>query len=136
MELFYFLYPVRGYKQFVLESDFIINRNLQIEIAPHVLDLVHSLNDDAEEQELKIEFFFYSNKLENAKRLADELGKMNYSVEYGSSPGDQNKICITGWTTKMKMTGEVLEQWTKLMCDIGYKCDCEFDGWGTFPDQE
>jgi hypothetical protein len=26
--------------------------------------------------------------------------------------------------------------WTKQMCKIGYQFDCEFDGWGTNPDQE
>ncbi|MFC3562039.1 ribonuclease E inhibitor RraB [Pedobacter jamesrossensis] len=44
----------------------------------------------------------------------------------------KKKILIA---TKMKMTDEVVKQWTKQMCELGYKFDCEFDGWGTEPDQ-
>ncbi|MBL7829785.1 MAG: hypothetical protein JNK41_02060 [Saprospiraceae bacterium] len=33
------------------------------------------------------------------------------------------------------MAEEVVKQWTKKMCELGYKFDCEFDGWGTDPNQ-
>jgi hypothetical protein len=41
---------------------------------------------------------------------------------------------ITGWTIKMAMVDSALIIWTKQMCDLGYKFDCEFDGWGAEPD--
>lgn len=68
--------------------------------------------------------------------MATKIGKLNYSVHHGVSAGDKNLFIVTGWTTKMKMADGVVKQWTEQMCKLGYKFDCEFDGWGTDPCQK
>jgi regulator of RNase E activity RraB len=124
-----------GKGQFVSESQFKDNLNRQVELAPETLNQLknYGVTDDSE---LKLEFFFYSKSLDNAKKLADELKKLNYVVEFGKSAGDKKLFIITGWTTKMKMDDQAVQLWTKEMCELGYKFDCEFDGWGTTPDQD
>jgi regulator of RNase E activity RraB len=104
-------------------------------MTPQVLDQLYKLNI-TEEKELKLEYFFYTNTLDKAEKFAKEIEKLNYSVEHGVSAGDKKLFIITGWTSKMKMSEDVVSNWTKQMCEIGYEFDCEFDGWGTNPDQK
>ena len=135
MGLFDFLKPKSNDGQFVTETAFIGNRDKQMQMTPQVLEQLRNLNVTAD-KELKLEYFFYTNKIEKAKQLATEIGKFNYTVGYGVSAGDPKLFVITGWTTKMRMADDVVIQWTKQMCELGYKFDCEFDGWGTDPEQE
>ena len=91
--------------------------------------------DITDDHYLKLEFFFYTNTLEKAGELAQELEKLNYEVQFGTSASDKKLFIITGWTIKMKMEDVVVIAWAKQMCELGYSFDCEFDGWGTTPDQ-
>jgi regulator of RNase E activity RraB len=134
MGLFDFLKPKSINGQFVSESAFNSNRDRQMQMTPQTLDQLRNLNVTAD-KELKLEYFFYTNTAEKAERLATEIEKLNYSVQYGVSAGDKKLFIVTGWTIKMKMSEEVVKQWTKQMCELGYRFDCEFDGWGTDPNQ-
>lgn len=133
MGFFDFLKPKTD-KKFVSENDFKTNQSRQVEMAPQTLAQLRNLNV-SESQNLKLEFFFYTNNLEKAGALANELEKLNYSVEFGQSAGDKKLFVITGWSIKMQMSNNVVEKWTSEMCEVGYKFDCEFDGWGTTPNQ-
>jgi regulator of RNase E activity RraB len=135
MGLFDFLKPKSNNAQFVSETSFNSNRTKQMQMTPQTLDQLRKLNVTAD-KELKLEYFFFTNTDEKAEQLASEIAKLNYTVQHGVSAGDKKLFIVTGWTTKMKMADEVVEQWTKQMCELGYKFDCEFDGWGTEPDQE
>src|SRR5688500_48812 len=135
MGLFDFLKPKSNSGQFVSETAFNSNRNKQMEMTPQTLDQLRKLNVTAD-KELKLEYFFYTNTADKAEQLATEIGKLNYTVQHDVSAGDKKLFIVTGWTTKMKMTDEDVKHWTKQMCELGYKFDCEFDGWGTQPDQE
>ena len=135
MGLFDFLKPKSNNGVFVTEKAFISNRDKQMQMTSQVVEQLRKLNVTAD-KELKLEYFFYTNTAEKAEQLATEIGKMNYTVGHGVSAGDKKLFIITGWTTKMKMADEVVVQWTKQMCELGYKFDCEFDGWGTEPEQE
>ena len=135
MGLFNFFKPKSNSGQFVTKTAFISSRDRQMLMTPQVLEQLRKLNVSAD-KELKLEYFFYTNTAEKAGQLATEIGKMNYSVEHGVSAGDKKLFIVTGWTTKMKMADEAVVQWTKQMCELGYKFDCEFDGWGTDPEQE
>lgn len=84
---------------------------------------------------MELEFFFYTNTADKAERLATELAKLNYTLQSGISAADKRLFIVTGSTGKLIMTDEIVEQWVKQMCEIGYKHDCEFDGWGTVPYQ-
>ena len=121
--------------KFVSEKAFSENCENQILMTPQTLSQLRELNV-TEDKELKLEFFFYTNTADKAEQLALEIQKLNYSVQHGISAGDKNLYIITGWTDKMKMSNEVVKQWAKQMCELGYKFDCEFDGWGTEPDQD
>lgn len=132
MGLFDFLKPKSNNGQFVSETAFNSNRDKQMQMTPQTLEQLRKLNVTAD-KELKLEYFFYTNTAEKAEKLATEIGKLNYTVQHGVSAGDKKLFIVTGWTTKMKMSDEVVKQWTKQMCELGYKFDCEFDGWGTDP---
>ncbi len=129
------LKPKSNSKQFVSETAFNSNRDNQMQMTPQTLHQLRNLNVE-DDKELKLEYFFYTNTAEKAVQFAAEIGKLNYSVHHGVSAGDKKLFIITGWTNKMKMSDEVVKLWTKQMCELGYKFDCEFDGWGTEPGQE
>lgn len=135
MGLFNFLKPTSKKEQFVTESDFNSNWETHMQLTPLTLQQLRKLSVTAD-KELKLEFFFYTNTAEKAALFAAEIEKLNYTVGHGVSAGDKNCFLVRGWTTKMKMADEVVAEWTKQMCELGYKYDCEFDGWGTIPDQE
>jgi len=134
MGLFDFLKTKSYNGKFVSEISFNSNRDRQMQMSPQILDQLRKLNVTAD-KELKLEYFFYTNTADKAQHLANEIEKLNYTVQHGVSAGDKKLFRVTGWTTKMKMADEVVKQWTKQMCELGYKFDCEFDGWGTDPDQ-
>lgn len=121
-------------KQFVSETAFNSNLNNQMQMTPQTLEQLRQRNITAD-KELKLEYFFYTNTAEKAAQLATEIAKLSYAVEYGMSGDEEELFIVTGWTTKMKMTENVVQQWTKQMCELGYQFDCEFDGWGTNPNQ-
>ena len=120
--------------QFVTEQAFKSNLTKQMQMTPQTMEQLRKINVSTD-KELKLEYFFYTNTADKAKLFADEIGKLNYEVKHGQSAGDNKSFVITGWTTKMKMQDNVVANWTKEMCELGYKFDCDFDGWGTSPDQ-
>ena len=135
MGLFDFLKPKQnGNNQFVTEQAFKSNLTKQMQMTPQTMEQLRKINVSAD-KELKLEYFFYTNTADKAKLFADEIGKLNYEVKSEQSAGDKKSFVITGWTTKMKMQDSVVANWTKEMCELGYKFDCDFDGWGTSPDQ-
>ena len=118
-------------EQYISEIDFNDNCNMQLQLSPHVIE---QLRDQGVvcDKELELEYFFYTNSEEKAKNLATEISKLNYTVSFGVSEVSKDRFLVTGWTTKMKMTDDVVNQWIEQMCELGYKFDCNFDGWGTF----
>ena len=87
--------------------------------------------------ELKLEYFFYTNEQDKANSLANELKNLNYQIDkVDTAAGDQKLWVINGWTTKMKVDLQTVTKWTTQMCKVGYDNDCDFDGWGTLPDQD
>ncbi|GAA5484846.1 hypothetical protein Hsar01_04099 [Haloferula sargassicola] len=88
-----------------------------------------------DESKLKLEYFFYTNTKEKAESLAKELAGRGYIGDFDVAASDSSQFVITGWTPPMAMSDEVVVGWTGEMCEIGYKFDCEFDGWGTNPNQ-
>jgi len=135
MRLFNFFKFKTKDEQFVDETAFKTNLEKQIQMTPETLYQLRKYNVTAD-KELKLEFFFYTNASKNAELLSKEISKLQYSVNHGVSAGDKNLFIVTGWTTKMRMADEVVKLWVKQMCVLGHKFDCEFDGWGTLPDQD
>ncbi len=117
-------------KSFVTEFEVQQNLENQIKMVPQTLEQLYKLGVETE-NELKVEYFFYSKTEENAKQIFEELNSLNYTVEYWKG---KDLYVITGWTEKIKMSEENIKSWVKRMCEIGLKYDCEFDGWGTSPE--
>ena len=92
----------------------------------------HGVTDQAN---LKLEFFFYTDKEAKGQALAKALADLRYQVECGPAAGDTRLILVTGWTTPINMGEGAVVAWTEKMCRLGYEHDCEFDGWGTNPSQ-
>jgi len=107
----------------------------QTAMAPEALNQLNRLGVNSYTQ-LKIEYFFYTNTIDKASALAEVMEKKGYSVEYKPSAYDSKTYVITGWTNKMSMEKTNVIKWSRLMCQIGYDYDCEFDGWGTAPGQD
>ena len=120
--------------RYVTEEVFKKNLSKQVEAIPTVLGVLrkHSLSDT---NMRSLEFFFYTNNIEKAKLLAVELQIKEYSAAYRKSGHDNKSLVITGWTRKISIEDSALASWAKEMCELGYKYDCEFDGWGTDVDQ-
>jgi len=121
--------------KFVSETAFNKNLKSQMGMTPQTLEQLRKINV-GEDKELKLEFFFYTNSLDKAAELSSELKKLNYESDHGLAAGSKTEYLVNGWTTKMKMTNQIVSNWTKEMCELGFKFDCEFDGWGTNPDQD
>lgn len=84
---------------------------------------------------LRLEYFFYTNSAEKAQELAASLRAMGYTSDVQPAASKKNQHLINGWTRQIEMTENELVSWTETMCRLGLSYDCEFDGWGTFPDQ-
>lgn len=115
-------------KQFVSENDFITNQDKQFRLS---IESLVSLRDSLveEEDELKIDYFFYTDTLEKSQKLEKEIQKLGYIVNHGIALHDKSLFVISGRTTEIKMMHETLRGWIGAMCDLGYKHDCIFDTW-------
>jgi hypothetical protein len=122
-------------KQFVTEEKLEETVGRQTSLVPATLETLRHLEDKPSDA-LRLEFFFYTNAAGKAKEFAEFLKKRSYSAEYAKAAGISNSFLITGWTDKISMKEESVIAWTQEMCELGYQYDCEFDGWGTTPDQE
>jgi regulator of RNase E activity RraB len=124
-----------GQGPYVTESDFKRNLRIQQKLAPITLDQLRKLGVE-DHKELRIEFFFYSKTVDKAEMLTMRLKQLNYETYFSESAGHKHRYLINGWTTEMKMDDQTVANWTTEMCKLGYKFDCEFDGWGTYPEQD
>lgn len=120
---------------FVTRENFEANLENQRAMTPQTLMQLreYGVADDAS---LRLEFFFYTDDVSKGSALADELGARAYQVEHEPSASDPEIRVITGWTTPIPMHNESALDWTEDMCRLGFKHDCEFDGWGTNPSQD
>ncbi len=82
-------------KRFVTEDSYKKNKDNQVNMAPQTLKQLRDLGV-TETKELKLEYFFYTNSIDKAKNLADEIQKRNYFVKHGKSAGDKKLFVITG----------------------------------------
>ena len=120
--------------EFVSDTEYKENRNKQITMAPQTMEQLRGYGV-TDESKLKLEYFFYTNAEGKAESLAAELTDLGYEGDHGLAEGGSDLFVITGWTTPMTMDNATVVDWTGKMCDVGRKFDCEFDGWGTNPEQ-
>ncbi len=121
--------------RFVTEKQFNDNVAKQKQMNSQTLEqlIKYGITDTSE---LKLEFFFYTNEQEKASKLAIELKKLNYEIDHvDTSASGKKEWIVSGWSTKIRMDLKTVTNWTTQMCKLGFDNDCEFDGWGTLPDQ-
>jgi regulator of RNase E activity RraB len=124
-----------GKKRFVPKDAYVENLKKQTSMSPETLKELRQIGVTKQTQ-LRLEYFFYTNDKQKASKLSEELLQMGYSGVHRPSASDAKTFVITGWTTKMTMDESTVVSWTKQMCELGFKHDCDFDGWGTSPEQE
>ena len=117
-------------ERFISQADFEQNLAIQLSLTPKTLAELHR-HGITTEDERPLEFFFYTDSLTKARKLADELSKLGYSAKYTESVGDSDEYIVRGWTIPILMSEDAVLEWTENMCRIGFNMDAEFDGWGT-----
>ena len=120
--------------RFVTEAAFQSNLDRQTSMSPETVAQLREYGVTAD-SELRLEYFFYTNTREKAQALAEVLEAKRYRVGLGPSASDDSLTVVTGWTTPIIMDSENVVKWTEEMTRLGYAHDCEFDGWGTNPNQ-
>ncbi|MBE1294528.1 MAG: hypothetical protein GJ677_18750 [Rhodobacteraceae bacterium] len=121
-------------EQFQTEDQFTENLSRQTRITPLTLEKLYQYGV-TDETELRLEYFFYTNREKKAASLHEALEKLGYSGRYGQSADEASIFIVTGWSMPVKMSKDSAVSWTETMCRIGFKYDAEFDGWGTNPEQ-
>ncbi len=121
-------------RQFVTRRAFEKNLAKQLKMTPQTLLQLRKY-DVTPSTELKLEYFFYTNTSAKAAALAADLEHLSYEVGHGPLAANRKVQIVTGWTCAIPMREDALLNWTKAMCEIGFKNDCDFDGWGTSPTQ-
>jgi|SRR5690554_3097353 len=115
--------------QFVSEEDYEGNLQSQNFKISRTLGVMSEFNLKAKEK-LEIDFFFYTDTSEKAQKLSEELKKLDLEVSWYELVNNRNLYSVIGWTDKIENDEELLIYWSKFMCQLGYKFDCNFDGWG------
>lgn len=121
-------------KRYIGESTHEDNMEGQLQRAPQMLEALYKTGV-TDETELKLEYFFYTNAEDKAERLIESLKNIGYTPEQRLAPDSETTRTITGWSHPVVMSKEKVSQWISDMCIIGFKEDCQFDGWGTKPQQ-
>jgi len=116
--------------RFVSEEEFEANLKSQMAMTPQTLGQLRAY-DVTPEQRRRLEFFFYTDTLEKAAALAAELKDRAYEVDCRPSASNAEVQLITGSTSEMTMSDATVLNWTREMCILGFKHDCNFDGWET-----
>lgn len=120
-------------KRFLSEEEHRENTRVQLEHVPITLGELkaHGVTDNSA---LQLEYFFFTDSPLKATGLMIELKERGYEIEHGRSDESEDVYIITGWTDKLPMSEASIVQWCNEMCELGYQFDCEFDGWGTYPE--
>jgi len=79
---------------------------------------------------LSLNFYFVTDDSLKALGLAAELENTGYHTNpVHASPKDHTLWVITGNVASVSMDSSALNQWASSICEVGYKHDCEFQGW-------
>jgi|GEM_PF-3971995 len=119
---------VAAQKQFVTEISY--KKNLASQKRSSTLTLTQLRKDNVTAStKLKLAYVFHTNTKQKARELTDQLETFGYQAEIKQHPSNTNLFLITGLTMQMQMSDNLVLEWTKVMCDIGYEFDCEFKSW-------
>ena len=87
----------------------------------------YGVNDNSA---LSLNFYFVTNDSLKAQQLSEELEKSGYHANtIHSSPKDHSLWVLSGNSASVGMDSASVNKWTASICEVGYKHDCEFQGW-------
>jgi hypothetical protein len=75
-----------------------------------------------------VDFFFYSDEIDNALDLMNKLKKLDDLAECVPENNKERNFLITGMTTPMPIKEEAMIEWFDLMERLADSCGCKFDG--------
>jgi hypothetical protein len=84
---------------------------------------------------LCVEFFFYAKVEDRAQALRSALDALGYKA-WVSPPREKGEYCINGWTPPMPGDDVAFGAWSDAMVRLAERFEAQFDGWGTFDDQD
>ena len=119
--------------RFINEQRLKANLVQQAQGAPEILAQLRKMGVTSDKN-LRVLFYFYTNSDSKAKVFDSKLIKLGYTAKPRPAATIKDQYVVTGWTTKIKMDSDAVIAWAKKMCELGYKFDCDFDGWETSPD--
>ncbi len=121
-------------ERYISEEQHKENLASQLATSPETMEQLRGFGI-AEDRSVKLEYFFYTNAEEKAEALASELSGMGYVADFERSDNPKKIRIVAGASEPVQMSKERVLEWTESMCNLGYKHDCEFDGWGLNPEQ-
>ncbi|WET01781.1 ribonuclease E inhibitor RraB [Flavobacterium sp. YJ01] len=122
-----FLKPKKQ-KRLVSDNDFNANLVKHYRLATESLVSLRDAGIE-EEDELRIDFFFYADTRQKAEALEMGIQEKDFSANFETALHDKNLFIISGKTGKIKMMHETLSKWVTEMSELGYGNDCIFDSW-------
>ena len=79
---------------------------------------------------LALNIYFVTNDSLKAAKLAEELNPQGYHLNAIHPSSENHSLWVlTGSSPMVSMDEDVLNKWSTLMCETGFKHDCEFQGW-------
>jgi len=123
-------FPWSKAPRYVSETAYQRSLSSQTSMSPKTLQQLYA-HGVSPEMQLPLEYFFYTDTTEKARRLVEALVDLGYDPECGASASDERTILITGWSPALLMEEYAVVEWVTDMCQVGFEHDCEFDGWGT-----
>ena len=106
------------------EAQFEANLARQVSMARQALAQMREYED----REYRLEFFFYTNNMNNAEALNSKLVELGYDSQCGESVADPALFVTTGWTTPIRTNEDTVIKWIDTMCRLGFANDAMFDG--------
>lgn len=113
--------------RFLRRKDFYKKHLPQQKATQKALAIIDQISTESEVSR-EVDFFFYTNSLEKAKKLSTLLQDLGYEVYEPQNSGE--KISVSGSTCPIPIDEKPFLEWVEKMNDLGYTCDCDFDGWG------
>jgi len=83
-----------------------------------------------DESDLRMDFYFVTNDSIKAQKLANELEVQNHHSNRVHSSANDKRLWVTSAnSSRVKMDIESLTKWTDTLSRLGYRYDCQFQGW-------
>jgi len=121
-------------ERYISEEQHKENLASQLATSPETMEQLRGFGS-TEDRSVKLEYFFYTDSVDKASALADDLTAMGYNADFQKCDNPNKIRIVAGASTPVQMARDHILEWTETMCNVGFKHDCEFDGWGLNPEQ-